>query len=196
MKRFSIVTVLVAVLILAVIPAATSASSPQAVLTSAFHAGFTGGNGAYWATYKNCLPDFDDYPDCVKSPAAFLAAPSLLWEGVPSGAVRIIPGLFDQTYCETNTFGIWWVIFDDTGTKENLAATEVHIWFDGEELDLQRTPVRKNVHAEPWHWASVGVPVYGTLAPGEYEVESTVQFPGFPEDYMQAQVTILAEADC
>jgi hypothetical protein len=57
------------------------------------------------------------------------------------GARRISPFGGDQTYCASNTFGIWVVIL---GTDQaELQTEEFLIWFDGELLESTRTPWKK-----------------------------------------------------
>ena len=74
-------------------------------------------------------------------------------------------------------FGIWIVVFD---TKETLKAwPDQVLYLDGVPLDSKQTPLKPwfdpsgfvadQVGGDPW-WFSFGVPVYGELAPGTYDV--------------------------
>ena len=80
-----------------------------------------------------------------------------------------------------------------------MAETEVRIWFDGEELTLTKSAVKRSANPAltggDW-WNSVGVPVFGMLEPGTYLVESEVILPDFPDFEDSANVTVLAEDDC
>lgn len=200
MKRLLLILVLVALVMGVMAPPVAGGSSPQGSLKAGFHAGFTGGNGNFFATFG----DGTTFPEPTGGNGFFHAANNAIFrEG--SGAVRIIPGFFDQEYCETDVFGIWWFIVGDT--KDGVAGSEVRIWFDGEELALTTSAVKRYVNpggvfddpdfgpAPDWV-TSVGVPVLGTLDPGTYLVESEVIFSEGPPLDESVEVTILAEADC
>jgi hypothetical protein len=171
-------------------PAAQPAPSPQGALQAAFHSAFSGGNGnAYAFEAHNAMSLSHSANNSIFDPGDFT---------VEAGARRIIPGLFDQEYCASNVFGIWWFLLGPE--KQDLKDTEVHIWFDGEELTLMQTAVKRIVDPQDFFgfdgdewWGSVGVPVLGALEPGEYPVESTALFPGNALEEFSALITIL---DC
>lgn len=189
MRRTSLLVVMLVLLSLGlVLPTAAAAPSPDGALRASFQAGFTGGNGVAYASFAH------------DSMAVFHAANDSIFDPgftVEAGARRIIPGVFDQEYCDTNVFGIWWYISSDE--KDDVADAEVSISFDGEELDLTYSAVKKSVNPQEFFfegdswWGSVGVPVYGTLEPGEYLVESTILFPDEPVFELEAVITI---TDC
>lgn len=147
---------------------ATSAPSPEGALNAAFNAAFTGGNGAaYGEIFHGGMGGIN-------------SAPNAFWS--QDGAVRIVPGFFDQTYCDTDVFGIWWFLVDVD--KEYISGSHTEIWLDGEPLDLKVTPAKKYVSPQgefsdgdfAW-WRTMGVPVYGSLEIGDHAVSSRITFP-------------------
>lgn len=184
------------------LPAATAAS-PQGALKAAFNAGFSGGNGAFYAESEH------------GGMGGVNSAPNAIW--VDDGAIRIIPGFFDQVYCTPDTvFGIWWFLLADDTLKESIAGTELQLWIDGEELEVKSTPIKRyvdpqgvfnldedgNPYPDPLEWwGSIGLPVYGTLELGDHVIESyTVFGDGEVMDYTgenAVTVTISDDpADC
>ncbi len=96
--------------------------------------------------------------------------------------------------------GIWWFLLGDS--KQVLRDAEVTISFEGEPLDLNESGITRIVDPQNFFgfdefgaewWMSVGVPVFGTLDPGEHLVESTYQFP---DDLLVEDYALLAILDC
>jgi hypothetical protein len=178
MRRALVLLVVLALMAIGLALPAATAASPQGALKAAFNAGFSGGNGAFYAEYMH------------GGMGGTNSAPNAIW--VDDGAIRIVPGFFDQVYCTPDTvFGVWWFIYGDASYRQALADTEMRLWIDGEELEVESTPIKRFVDPQgvfsidedgnpvedptEW-WGSIGVPVYGTLSVGDHIVESLTVF--------------------
>lgn len=149
------------------------ASGPEGSLRSAFESYFAGGAGNFYATV-------------VAGGQGYLhAANGVIDFG--TGAERINP-VTDGTYCDSNVFGIW-VFVTDT-SRAGAEAVTWNIWFGPEggpssQLPNTSSAAKKFVDpqgvfvGEPLWWRSIGVPVYGTLAPGRYAIHSESSFGEF-----------------
>jgi hypothetical protein len=117
-----------------------------------------------------------------------------------AGAARI--GLApDQEHCSSNVFGIWVLVTDPD--KAALADTTWEMAFGPAggaltPLVLERTSLKRNVDqqgvwwgGDPFWWQSVGVPVYGSLAPGVYGLHVVMDGP-FGHAVFDPTVTILS----
>ena len=178
MRRTFVLLVVLALMAIGLVLPAATAASPQGALKAAFNAALSGGNGAYYAEYMH------------GGMGGINAAPNAIF--VDDGAIRIIPGFFDQVYCTPDTvFGIWWILFGSDEYRRYLAETEMRIWIDGEELPVKATPIKRFVDPQgvfnldddgnpvedpiEW-WGSIGLPVYGMLDIGDHVVESLTVF--------------------
>lgn len=163
-----------------------AAASPQGVLRAAFQSYWTGGDGVGAATWVH------------GAQAYFHAANTGIDLG--QGAVRI--GLSStQEYCASNLFGIW-VLAADTD-KAGLANSTWHESFGpagGTQtpLAMQRTAVKRAVDpqgvwwgGDPYWWQSIGVAVYGSLAPGVYEFQGSYLWNG---EYFEWDIPIRIDA--
>jgi hypothetical protein len=141
----------------------SAVATPDSVLRVSFQAYWSGGDGASYATWGR------------EAQAWFHAANT--GTGLGQGAVRI--GLApDQEYCSSNVFGIWVVIADPD--KAALLSSTYALSFGPfggtlTPLPFETTMPRRAVDpqgfwwgGDPIWWQSVGVPVYGSLAPGVY----------------------------
>jgi len=146
------------------ISTASAAATPDGVLRASFQAYFSGGDGAAYTTWGR---DAQAWFHAANTGTVFLG----------QGAVRI--GLApDQEYCSSNVFGIWVVIADPD--KAALLSSTDALSFGPSggtltPLPFETTTPRRAVDpqgffwgGDPVWWQSVGVPVYGSLAPGVY----------------------------
>lgn len=177
MKRTIVFLVTLALLTLgSILPVAQAAPSPEGALRSSFQAGLSGGNGnAYASLAHGSASIYRVANNAIFDPGGFT---------VDAGARRIIPGLYDQEYCASNVFGIWWYLVGPQD-KTLLSNAVVRISINGTELALTRTAVKAIVDPQGYfgypdlaltNWMSVGVPVLGTMQPGDYHVESSIVF--------------------
>lgn len=194
MRRTILLIVALVLLVFGVmVPATQAAPSPEGTLNASFEAGFSGGWGNQYAT------------EAHGGMGAFHAANSLGQGGfIPSdtveSGVRLRPGAFDQSFCSSNVFGIWWYV--PGPDKSNLMDVEMHIWFDGTELLLTKSALKRVVDpqdffggGEEW-WFAAGVPVLGSLEVGQYLTSSTVL--NFPEggDILEFPPVVVTIEDC
>ena len=181
MRRVLVLSVVLALMMIGLASPATSAPSPEGALNAGFNASFSGGNGSAYGEF---------FHGGAGGPNS---APNAIWFG--EAAIRIVPGFFDQTYCDSDVFGIWWFLVDVD--KDLVANSYVEIWLDGEQLDLKATPVKRYVSpqgvftdGEKLWWSSTGVPVLGTLEIGDHAVSSHIMFPDGTELDEAVTVTI------
>jgi len=101
--------------------------------------------------------------------AAGVASP----QNGPEGRIR--PFGDPREICDDLLVGTWVIWFTDDDDKEFLEGITNEFKLDGEELDLTRTPLKRfNVGpgVDGW-WFAEGVPVIGTLDPGQHGIEWT-----------------------
>jgi hypothetical protein len=156
--------------------AALGAASPRGVLTASFNTYWSGGSGASYGTWAHNAQSW--------SHAASTGI------DLEAGAARL--GLFDSVHCASNVFGIFALLADDgmdpldatTNAKANLTDATWQMSFGPlggtlTPLAIQRSTPKPVVdpqgfwwQGDPAWWQSVGVPVYGTLAPGKYTMHA------------------------
>lgn len=173
----------------------SAAASPQAVLRASFNSYFTGGSGASYATWSQGAEAWNH----AASTGIDLEA----------GAARI--GYYGtaeepQTHCASNLFGIWVLNFDNVLGKAGFAGQTWALSFGLAggpltPLAIQQTPIKPAVDPQgfwwggvPTWWESVGVPVYGRLAPGEYRFRVQDSFPAY--DFSEDVTFVVVIEDC
>jgi hypothetical protein len=177
MRRITFALLVVTMLVVGVAPAAVSAPSAQGTLNSAFNTWFTGGEAVGVATFERGGSAW------FHSATSAFAFDTFDIPGEPNsgtGAIRLspVPGWPSGPFCDSNTFGIWVVIF---GSQDDLEALSDQVLsLNGEPLDAKQTPIKPifdpegywegEVGSDPL-WFSFGVPVYGALDPGLYDIE-------------------------
>ncbi len=177
----------------------SAAASPQAVLQASFNSYFTGGSGASYATW-------------VRGAQGWYHAASVGIDregSLGGGAARI--GFYGtaeqpQTHCSSDLFGIWVIWWDNVLGKPGFAGSTYAMSFGPAgglltPLAIQQTPVKHAVDQQgvwwggvPTWWESVGVPVYGRLAPGEYWFRVQDSFPAY--DYSEDVTFVVVIEDC
>jgi hypothetical protein len=179
------------------ISSVSAAASPQGVLLASFNGYFAGGNGASYGTWVR------------GAQAWYHAAPTGI--DLEAGAARI--GAYGtaeepQTHCASNLFGIWVIDYDNVLGKAGFAGQTWALSFgpaDGPltPLAIQQTPVKVAVDPQglflqfgglPTWWESVGVPVYGRLAPGTYWFRMQDSFPAY--DFSEDVTFVVVIQDC
>ena len=178
MRRLTIGLIALAMVVITVAPA-TSAPSPEGTLNSAFNTWFTGGEASAVATF-----DRGGQAWFHAAPSAFVFdtfdIPGEANSGI--GAVRLspVPGWPSGPFCDSYTFGIWVVAF---GAKADMKAfPDQTITLNGEVLDSKQTPVKPIFDPDGFYadefdadsWFSFGVPVYGSLEAGTYDITWTL----------------------
>jgi hypothetical protein len=168
------------------ISSVAAAPNPAAVLRASFEAYQTGGVGASYSTFVRTGNGW------------YKATPTGTdWEYIGvQGASRISmtggsPAFGNDTpeeHCSSNLFGIWgtWI-----ASKGDFGGPMMQFSFGpagGQltPLKMQQTPVKAVVNPQDWlglgsdfkwFWQSSGVPVYGRLTPGLYQLH-VVAGPG------------------
>lgn len=176
MRRITFALLVVTMLVVGVAPAAVSAPSPQGALNSAFNTWFTGGEAVVVATFdRGGSAWFHSATNAFVFDTFDIA-------GEPNsgiGAVRLSPVPVSPSgpFCDSNTFGIWVVIFGSLDDLEPLVGNQV-ISLNGEPLEAKQTPIKPIFDPDGFFqdeldsdvWFSFGVPVYGALDPGFHEI--------------------------
>ena len=175
MRRFAVAVVMVTVLLVGVVPAASPAPSPEAALTSGFNAWGTGGEATFEAIGRGGQGFFHAAVHAFRPDTmGFPNAPNY---GI--GAIRLSPSpaWFSGPFCDTNTFGIWVTVY---GLRAELDPYPDQVMkLDGVVLDSIQTPLKRTVDPSgfyeetfggPTWWFSFGVPVYGHLDPGSHDI--------------------------
>ena len=193
MRRITFAFLLVTTLVVSAAPAAVSAPSPQGALNSAFNTWFTGGEAVAIATFDRGGSAW------FHSATSAFVFDTFDIPGEPNsgiGAVRLspVPGSPSGPFCDSNTFGIWVVAFGTRDFLEPLAGNQV-LSLNGEPLDAKMTPFKPIFDPDGFYqdeldsdlWLSFGVPVYGALDPGLYEI-------GYESDVFAVSNTIEVQA--
>lgn len=165
-----------------------AAADPAGVLRASFQGYNTGGLGATYATWVR------------GAPAGYHAASTGV--DLEAGAARI--SLFPpiQEHCSSNLFGVWVAFLDSSRAGLEGATYTMSFGPEGDPapLAIQETAVKRATDAQGWYWGgdpvwwqSVGVPVYGRLAVGDYEFHATYDFPGYAHFEWDAHISIV---DC
>lgn len=177
MRKYIVALITATLLVVSVAPA-TSAPSPEGTLNSAFNTWFTGGEATTWATFER---GGEAWFHAASSAFIFdtFDEPGFPNSGI--GAVRLspIPGWPAGPFCDSYTFGIWVVAF---GSKAEMKAfPDQTLTLNGEVLASKQTPVKPIFDPDGFwaedgfeSWFSFGVPVYGSLDAGTYDITWTL----------------------
>jgi hypothetical protein len=181
MRKFAFAAVVALSSVAPVSSGASARPGPEGALNSAFNSFFNGAEAIGVVTFEHGGAGWFHAANNAYVADTFSPLP-----GSPSGP-----------FCDTDTFGMWAVIFD---TRDFLGEFPDSRWYlNGEEFAATRTPVKTIVDPTGFwadfvgdraSWFSDGVAVYGTLEAGTYEL--TVEFP-FPEGTDTFSNTIVVE---
>jgi hypothetical protein len=169
------------------ISSVAAAPNPAAVLKASFQGYFTGGAGASYSTFVHVGKGWLHAPPTGIDLEAGAARISM------TGGSPAFGNDNPEEHCSSSLFGIWgtWI-----AAKEDFGGPMMQFSFgpaDGPltPLKMQQTPVKALVNPQDWlgmgsdfkwFWQSTGVPVYGRLTPGLYQLH-VVAGPGVDDTW-------------